>query len=169
MGILTAYHDVFRSQLEHGRWVMSDRKSLIDTLLDEARKRGIYDPTATATRPLDIVDDGMVPEQDRMAYHLLKSNGFAPPFIEERLRLRDDATQLYTERDALYARWSTLTPVLQKRQRTMLHQRFTDLWRRTLEYNLQAPSALHIEGIRVEYELRMLVVGHALDADVGSS
>lgn len=169
MRILRAYSGFIYSCVEYGRWGMSDRKSLIDKLLDEARKRGIYDPTATATRPLDIVDDGMVPEQDRMAYHLLKSNGFAPPFIEERLRLRDDATQLYAERDALHARWPTLTPALQQRQRTMLHQRFTDLWRRTLEYNLQAPPALHIEGIRVEYELRMLVVGHALDADGGSS
>ncbi len=144
---------------------MSDRKSLIDKILDEARKQGIYNPTVGAARPLDIIDDSMVPEQDRMGYHLLKSNGFAPPFIEERNRLREDARQLLAERDALQMRWNQLSYLQQQQQRTVLRNRFTDLWRRTLDYNLQAPASLHIDGIRVEYELRVLVVGHALASD----
>jgi DnaJ family protein C protein 28 len=144
---------------------MSDRKSLIDKILDEARKKGIYNPTDGAARPLDISDDSMVPEQDRMGYHLLKSNGFAPPFIEERNRLREDARQLLADRDALQARWQQLSPPQQQQQRTVLRNRFIDLWRRTLDYNLQAPASLHIDGIRVEYELSVLDVGHALASD----
>jgi len=62
--------------------IMSNRKSLIDQILDAARASGIYNPTPHAPRPLDLGDDSLVPAQDRLAYHLLKSNGFAPPFIE---------------------------------------------------------------------------------------
>jgi len=148
---------------------MSDRKSLIDKILDEARKKGIYNPTDGAARPLDIIDDSLVPEQDRMGYHLLKSNGFAPPFIEERNRLREDASRLFAERDALQVRWNQLSPQQQQLQHTALRQRFIDLWRRTLDYNLQAPASLHIDGIRVEYELRALVVGHVLASDTAES
>ena len=80
---------------------MSNRKSLIDQILEAASARGIYNPTAHAPRPLDIPDDSLVPAQDRLAYHLLKSNGFAPPFIEERTLLLSDYATLMQERDAL--------------------------------------------------------------------
>lgn len=144
-------------------------KSHIDKILEEARAKGIYDPTHGASRPLDISDDSLVPAQDRLAYHLLKSNGFAPPFIEERQRLIADARSLFADRDALYARWMGLSPRRKHETLTQLKARFVDVWRRTLDYNLQAPSALHIEGIRVEFELRMFVMSHDSSADDSAS
>lgn len=140
---------------------MANWQSYLDKILDEARSKGIYDPTAVAHRPLDISDDSMVPEHDRMAYHLLKSNGFAPPFIEERQRLIDEAQRLYRERDMLVQRWPRLSITQQRAERHTLSMRVVDVWRRTLDYNLQAPLALQIPGIRSEYELRELVVGQS--------
>ena len=133
---------------------MSNRKSLIDQILDAARASGIYNPTPHAPRPLDLGDDSLVPAQDRLAYHLLKSNGFAPPFIEERALLLSEYATLCDAREALLQRWSQLTPPRQTTALQQLKAQFTALWRRTLDFNLQAPPGLQIAGIRVDFELR---------------
>ncbi len=137
---------------------MTERKSLIDILLDEAKKRGIYQPNQKGERPLDLEDDALIPPEDRVGYHLLKSNGFAPPFIEERSQLMRDHAQIHQERDQLLAVWPTLSRERKRERRAQLQQKYTDVWRRTLDYNLQAPLALHIEGVRVAFELRDLVI-----------
>jgi hypothetical protein len=137
---------------------MTERKTLIDMLLDEAKKRGIYQPNQPGNRTLDLDDDAHVPPEDRVGYRLLKSNGFAPPFIEERTYLLDDHVQLRQERDQLLQVWPTLSTQRQRERLTTLRNRYVDVWRRTMDFNLQAPLALHIEGVRVEYELRDFVV-----------
>lgn len=137
---------------------MTERKSLIDILLDEAKKRGIYQPNKAGEQPLDLDDDALIPPEDRIGYHLLKSNGFAPPFIEERSQLLHDHAQIRQERDQLLSVWSTLSLERKQERRTALHQKYTDIWRRTLEFNLQAPLSLHIEGVRVAYELRDFII-----------
>jgi hypothetical protein len=86
-------------------------------------------------------DESFVPHQDRLAYHLLKSNGFAPPFIEERALLLADYAALCHARDALLQRWPHLTPPRQAEIIQQLTDQFTALWRRILDFNLQAPSA----------------------------
>jgi hypothetical protein len=136
---------------------MSNRKSLIDQILEAASARGIYNPTPHVPRPIDIPDDSFVPPQDRLAYHLLKSNGFAPPFIEERTLLLTDYATLVQERDALLQRWPQLTVMRQTQALQQLRTRWHELGRRTLDFNLQAPPALQIAGVRVDYELRDFV------------
>jgi hypothetical protein len=137
-----------------GGLAMSNRKSLIDQILEAASARGIYNPTPHAPGPIDIPDDSLVPAQDRLAYHLLKSNGFAPPFIEERTLLLADFATLTQARDALLAQWPQLTVMRQTQSLQQLRTRLHELWRRTRDYNLQAPPALQIGGVRVDYELR---------------
>lgn len=137
---------------------MTERKSLIDMLLEEAKKRGIYQPNQSSNRPLDLDDDALVPPEDRVGYRLLKSNGFAPPFIEERTHLLQDHDQIRQERDQLLTVWATLSIERQRERITALRARYIDVWRRTMDFNLQAPLALHIEGIRVDYELRDFII-----------
>lgn len=137
---------------------MTERKSLIDMLLDEAKKRGIYQPNQSSNRVLNLDDDTLVPPEDRVGYRLLKSNGFAPPFIEERTQLLHDHAQIRQERDQLLQVWPTLTKERQIERRALLRHTYIDVWRRTLDFNLQAPLALHIEGIRVEYELGDFII-----------
>ena len=137
---------------------MTERKSLIDILLDEAKKRGIYQPNQKGERPLDFEEHAHVPTEDRVGYHLLNSNGFAPPFIEARTQLLGDHAALHHERDQLLSVWPILSVERKRERRATLHQKYVDVWRRTLDYNLQAPLALHIEGVRVEFELRDFVI-----------
>ncbi|MBM4412821.1 MAG: DUF1992 domain-containing protein [Chloroflexi bacterium] len=137
---------------------MTERKSLIDLLLEEAKKRGIYHPTQKVERPLDLEDDALVPPEDRAGYRMLKSNGFAPPFIEERVQLLQDQARIRQERNQLLEVWPTLSDARKRERRAHLHKQYEDVWRRTLDFNLQAPLALHVEGVRVEYELRDFVI-----------
>lgn len=137
---------------------MSQRKSLIDQLLEEAQKRGIYNPHDSADRHLDLGDDTHVPEQDRLGYHLLKSNGFMPPFLMERQHLISDREALAQRRDALQSRWAQLGRPQRLKEYEVLHKQYTELWRRVMDYNLMAPSALHLEGIRINLELRDLPI-----------
>lgn len=135
---------------------MSQRKSLIDQLLEEAQKQGLYNPHSKADRRLDLGDDTHVPEADRLGYHLLKSNGFTPPFIMERQHLLEDRATLAQRRDALVQRWAQLHHTQRRKEYDAIHKQYTELWRRVMDYNLMAPSALHIEGVRIQLELRDL-------------
>lgn len=137
---------------------MSQRKSLIDQLLDEAQKRGLYNPHNKSERHLDLGDDTNVPESDRLGYHLLKSNGFTPPFIMERQHLISDRDALAQRRDQLVARWGVLSRAQRLKEYDALQQQYTELWRRVMDYNLMAPLALHLEGIRIAIELRDLSI-----------
>ncbi|MFZ9857986.1 MAG: hypothetical protein ACO3F2_06595 [Roseiflexaceae bacterium] len=128
-------------------------------LLDEAKKRGIYQPNQSSNHMIDLEDDALVPPEDRVGYRLLKSNGFAPPFIEERTHLLQDHVQIRQEREQLLTVWPTLSKERQLERITVLRTRYMDVWRRTMDFNLQAPLALHIEGVRVDYELRDFIIG----------
>lgn len=135
---------------------MTNRGLLIDQLLDEARRKGIYNPDTTGEHELSFDDMTHVDPADRVAYTMLKSNGFAPPFIEER-------SQLLAERLACTSAAHVLReriPTLDESQRAIalgeMRRVLTDLWRRTLDYNLIAPPALQIEGIRVQYDLDLI-------------
>ncbi len=58
----------------------------------EAIERGEFDNLKNKGKPLDLDDDKLVPEDLRMAYRILKNNGFLPPEMElkkEILNLRE--------------------------------------------------------------------------------
>lgn len=80
-----------------------DLGRLIEKKLQEARESGAFDRLPRKGR-LDLGDDDYVSEDERLAMHLLKSNGFLPEWIEEDKALRE---KLQASRAALaraYAR-----------------------------------------------------------------
>lgn len=54
----------------------------------EAEARGEFDHLPGAGRPLDLTEDPLVPEDQRMALRVLKNAGFVPPEIETRRQIR---------------------------------------------------------------------------------
>ena len=56
---------------------------LIDQIAEqkiaEAIGKGEFDDLPGQGRPLDLDDDGLVPEELRVAYRVLKNSGFLPP------------------------------------------------------------------------------------------
>jgi hypothetical protein len=55
---------------------------LAERRIREAQERGEFDALPGAGAPLALEDDGLVPEELRAAYRLLKNAGFVPPELE---------------------------------------------------------------------------------------
>ena len=135
---------------------MSYRGHLIDQLLEEARKKGIYDPEFRGEQQLTFDDMTHVDPADRVAFQLLKSNGFAPPVIEARRELLLERQQISGAAYLLRERFPHVDLAQRSEALRQMRRVLTDLWRRTLDYNLTAPTVFQIEGIRVEYELQRI-------------
>jgi hypothetical protein len=61
---------------------------LAEQKIQEAIARGELDGLPGAGKPLEIDDDPLVPEDQRVAYRVLKNAGFAPPEVEARKEVR---------------------------------------------------------------------------------
>jgi DnaJ homolog subfamily C member 28 len=68
-------------------WQM-DANSLIDKQIEAARKNGTYDDVQAKGQKLDLNDDPYVPEEQRLAFKMLKDSGFAPAWIENDKAIR---------------------------------------------------------------------------------
>src|SRR5690606_15717887 len=55
---------------------------LIERRIDEARRQGAFEDLPGASRPLELDDDRLVPEELRVAHRILKNAGFVPPEVE---------------------------------------------------------------------------------------
>ncbi len=55
----------------------------------EAMERGEFDDLPCAGKPLDLSEDPLVPEDQRMAYRILRNAGFVPPEVEQRREIGD--------------------------------------------------------------------------------
>lgn len=56
----------------------------IDEIIRQAMEEGAFDNLRGKGKPLSLEDNPYADPEWQMAYHLLKKNGFAPPFIEVR-------------------------------------------------------------------------------------
>ena len=61
---------------------------LAEQKIREAIERGELDDLPGAGKPLEIDDDPLVPEDQRVAYRVLKNAGFVPPEVEVRKEVR---------------------------------------------------------------------------------
>lgn len=57
---------------------------LVSRRIEEAMRRGDFDNLRGRGKPLPIEEDGLVPEDQRMAFKLLRNNELAPDWIAER-------------------------------------------------------------------------------------
>jgi hypothetical protein len=55
---------------------------LVENRITEAIARGEFDHLPGAGKPLDLDDDALVPEEDRMAFRIMKNAGCVPPEVE---------------------------------------------------------------------------------------
>jgi hypothetical protein len=62
---------------------MTALELIAETRIAEAASRGELDDLPGAGSPLELDDDRLVPEEQRMANRILRNAGFAPREIEE--------------------------------------------------------------------------------------
>ena len=78
---------------------MMDRRARgIDEIIQNAMKDGAFDNLPGKGKPLELEQNPFVDSEWKLAYHVLKENGFAPEFIEKRKAIEAD---LATAREML--------------------------------------------------------------------
>jgi hypothetical protein len=132
-------------------------ESLVDQKIARAMAEGQFTNLPGEGQPQRWDDDSQVPEDLRLGYHLLKSNGFAPPWIEARRDVDEARARVAAWLAAANARW----PHSDRQSRSLLraeyHRLLAELHRTILTYNLRLPPGVeHLVNIRIEAELARL-------------
>ena len=68
----------------------------------EAAAHGEFDNLPGAGRPLELDEDPLVPEEQRMAHRILRNAGFKPPEVEEATKGGKKLSLLNTRIEARY-------------------------------------------------------------------
>jgi DnaJ family protein C protein 28 len=77
-------------------------RRIAEEKIEEAMAEGAFDNLPGAGKPLPVDEDALVEPEMRLAYHLLRSNGFAPRWIEER---REIEATIQSARASLARSW----------------------------------------------------------------
>jgi DnaJ family protein C protein 28 len=144
-------------------------KKIIDEQIRKAMEEGQFDNLPGQGKPLDLDENPLEDPAWRMANHLLKSNGFSPPWLENRKEIE---TALETARQELRQAhtWRLTAQVLKKpaaaveaeweRARSAFLRRLEELNKKIFSYNLQAPSLqFQILALNPEREIEKILAG----------
>lgn len=128
-------------------------------LIDEAAAEGFFDNLPNQGQPLDLSDEDnpFIPEDMRLAYRILRSAGYALPWIElrkeieaRRTLLDQQAASFARETGASVARIRRLPAYLRSSRWRQLHERHArflrqhgaqidELNRKILDFNISVP------------------------------
>lgn len=129
---------------------MNDDDDLIGKILQEAMRNGEFDNLPGAGKPLRLDDNPNESPEWRLANHILRENGFTPPWLEERkdiLAEIDQARQQFKQARAAHFQQAV----------ELFRNRIVHINRRVLGYNLQAPTlGLHLPLLKPEDEITFL-------------
>jgi hypothetical protein len=119
---------------------MDEWHGIAERKIREAMEEGAFDKLEGKGRPLDLSENPFEDPSLRMAHRLLRNNGFAPPWVEERKEL---------ERDICFAR----DEFGRTRNRELWRQCIRDFNRRIFNHNLKTASpGLHLQLLSSEEE-----------------
>ncbi|HEY3341950.1 MAG TPA: DUF1992 domain-containing protein [Anaerolineae bacterium] len=147
-----------------------DWDRLVEQKISAAQEAGDFDRLPRRGQ-LDLAEENGVPEDMRLAYHLLKSQGFTPDWIEHDKALRarlDEARQAVTRAWQWYQRKAAQAPNAHerglaneawKRARTQFEATLQELNREVFLHNLRVPSMqLQRRPLRASEEYRALEI-----------
>ena len=132
-------------------------ESAVDQRFAQALADGLFDNLPGMGKPQRLDDDSLVPEDERTGFRLLKSNGFAPFWIEARKDIEQAGLELEQWFNHAHYRWPRLNQHDQAMLRSEYRRKLEDLQRMILTYNLRLPPGIdHLANLRVEDEMRKL-------------
>jgi DnaJ family protein C protein 28 len=145
------------------RWRGKRYRDYVEELIQEAQERGEFSNLPGMGKPLNLEDDSYAGD-NAMAYHLLKSNGFAPAEIElakeirtERERAEAKLAKIVHQGKVLRAR--RVPPFASERRAFNVavekaaaeyEKTLRELNRKILTLNLTAPPIMHQPLLAVE-------------------
>jgi hypothetical protein len=143
-----------RDERDWNPWRPPSREKLIDRQIREAQEAGAFDDLPFQGEPL--VDDSAAGDW-ALAYRMLKSSNFAPPWIETDKEIR----ALLAERDAILARAPRASAIGRPRDRAQLHRVIEAANRAIGRLNNEAPTdRQHRRSLDLEKELAALAKAH---------
>ncbi len=108
---------------------MDEWHFIAERKIREGMEEGAFDHLDGSGKPLDLSENPFEDPSDRIAYRLLKNNGFAPAWIEEAKEIEAESRRLGTQ-----------GPV----SKSDLQSRVAALNRRIVSFNLKVPAtSLH--------------------------
>lgn len=135
----------------------------VEELIHEAQERGEFSNLQGSGKPLQLDDDPYVGDK-AMAYHMLRSNGFAPPEVElaneirkerERAeaklkRIMHQGKTLRSRRVAPFASEKRIFNSMVEKAAREYDTTLRELNRKILTLNLTAPAMMHQSFLEVE-------------------
>jgi DnaJ family protein C protein 28 len=141
--------------------------SKVEEQIRRAMEEGQFNNLPGKGKPLRLEENPFEDPEWRMAYHLLRSNGFTLPWIEARRELE---AAIVDARTALRRSWAWRQEALAGRQPAQsvdaeweravgaFRQKADKINQDILTYNLKAPSGrLHLTKINVEGEIELTI------------
>lgn len=136
----------------------------IDEIIRKAMQEGAFDNLPGRGKPLDLDENPYLDPEWQLAYHLLKQNGFAPEFIEQRQSIE---MGLAAARQTLAGAWEWRRQALAEgkesawveseweRARRAFAAKIDEINKTIRSYNLNIPAqSLFRALISVEAELK---------------
>jgi DnaJ family protein C protein 28 len=136
-----------------GRRAPGDWQGLVEQRIQDGMERGLFDNLRGMGQPLNLDEDQFVPDEMKMAFRLLRSNGLAPLWVELNKEIRDDIARL--ERFRVYAQSRLASNVIElEHLRREYVKRVTEINDKIVNYNIIAPSShVHLALLIIEEEL----------------
>lgn len=145
---------------------MMNRKARgIEEIIQQAMQEGDFDNLPGKGKPLNLEENPFLDKEWQLAYHLLKQNGFAPEFIEQRQSIELD---LATARQTLARAWAWRQQALAEgkdarlveaewgRARGEFEKKIDEINAQIRKYNLHIPTQRIFKSpIKIEEELRL--------------
>jgi hypothetical protein len=152
---------------EHDVQAMDEWADVVSKRIEEAMRRGDFDNLPGRGKPLQIQREPFVPEDQQMAFKLLKNNDMTPAWIAERkevLRAKERFRSIVVSiaQEAL-VQWAAAEDDVRRQQVAATWARWIVRWedevaelnRRIQTLNLKQPVAhLEVFKIRLDDELR---------------
>jgi DnaJ family protein C protein 28 len=131
-------------------------ESIADRKIREAIEAGEFDNLPCKGKPIPLDRNPFEDPDQWMAHHLLRVNGFAPPWIEEAGDIDRALTSLRADLAEARRRHAADPPGWQ-RALDGFRSRTEELNRRILSYNLKSPSTqFHRNRLDLDREIRAL-------------
>lgn len=132
-------------------------QNIIDQQISKAMAEGMFDQLAGQGKPLQFDDDTLVPEEDRLGHRMLKSHGFALPWIEARRDIDQMQEEIVAWLQKANQDWPYCNAARQQTLRAEYLRKLENLQRMITSYNLRTPPTVgQLPGLRMEDELAKL-------------
>lgn len=129
-------------------------QGLIEQRIQDGLSQGVFDNLPGMGKPLNLWDDAFVPEEMRMGFRLLRSNGLAPLWVEVNREIQEDIARMHRVRDHARERWHRITAIERSNLRQEYARRVQQINDKILKHNILAPSSyVHMALLLAHEEL----------------